>query len=282
VLRAQLLARGYSDDEIRRICRARRLVAVRRGAYVEPGDERLLRLEDRHGLAVSAAVAQLGAGVVVSHASAAVVHGISVWNVPLDRVHVSRAGTSGCRRSTQLHLHVAPMEPDEVVVVRGIAVTSAAATVAALARTLPFEEAVVIADNALHAGWSTRPRCVPRWTGIRAGTVRRRPAACSISRPVSPRARASRAVGSRCCAPGCRCRCCRPRGSPRRAGGSAGLVKYGRLLLPGQTAGDVVVAGKVREDALRETARGMARWTWAEIHPFDAVDRRLRRLLDLA
>lgn len=298
VLRSQLIARGYSDDEIRRICGARRLVSVRRGAYVEPDDERLLRPEDRHGLAVSAAVAQVGAGAVVSHASAAVVHGISLWNVPLDRVHVSRAGTSGGRRSTQLHLHVAPMEPDEVVMVRGVAVTSVAATVAALARTLPFEEAVVIADNALHRRLvdpATLRAALDRYPRRHGAAAAGRVLEFATGLAESPGESRSRVAMLRAGLPMPVLQA--PRFSaegkwlgrvdfwwPEHGviGEFDGLVKYGRLLKPGQTAGDVVVAEKVREDALRETARGMARWTWAEIHPFDAVDRRLRRLLDRA
>ncbi len=59
-----------------------------------------------------------------------------------------------------------------------------------------------------------------------------------------------------------------------------GRVKYGRLLGPGQSAGDVVFAEQRREDALRETGRGMARWVWSELDPFDTVAARLRRALD--
>lgn len=58
-----------------------------------------------------------------------------------------------------------------------------------------------------------------------------------------------------------------------------GLVRYGRLLRPGQTAGDGVFVEKVREDALREVTRGVVRSTWSEIRPSDAVDRRIRRAL---
>ncbi|MBW0109016.1 hypothetical protein I4I84_09830 [Pseudonocardia sp. KRD-182] len=295
VLRSQLLAHGYSDDEVRRLCGSRGLVSVRRGAYVEPGDERLRRPEDRHALAVRAAVEQLGEGAVVSHASAAVLHGIALWDVPLSRVHVSREGRSGGRRSAQLHLHVAPLDADEVVTVDGIAVTSAAATVAALARTLPFEHAVVVADDALHRGLVTPASlaaAVGR-PGRRCGTAAAlRVLAFADGRAESPGESRSRVAVALAGLP-----------APvlqvplHSADGIAlgrvdfwwpeqgvvgefdGLVKYGRLLRPGQSAGDVVFAEKVREDALREVARGVVRWTWAEIRPFDAVDRRIRRAL---
>lgn len=245
MLRSQLIALGYTDDEIRRTCGSRRLVSVRRGADVEPGDERLLRPEDRHALAVRAAVGQLGPASVVSHASAAVLHGIALWDVPLDRVHVSRPGTSGGRRSGQLHLHVSPMEPDEVVTVDGIA---------AAARVLAF------ADRRAESPGGGAQRVAMRRAGLPMPELQ----------------------VMRCSAAGVR---------PGRVdfwwpehgviGEFDGLVEYGRLLRPGQTAGEVIVAEKVREDALRETARGMVRWTWAEIRPFDGAERKLRRVLGL-
>lgn len=294
VLRSQLLARGYSDDEIRRICGARRLVAVRRGAYVDPDDERLLRPEDRHGLAVSAAVEQVGPGAVVSHASAAVVHRIALWNVPLDRVHVSRAGTSGGRRSRQLHLHVAPMEPDEVVTVAGIAVTSVASTVVALARTLPFEEAVVVADNALHrelVGPHELREALDRYPRRHGTSAAARVLDFATGLAESPGESRSRVAMLRGGLPMPELQVPQYSAEGRwlgrvdfwwpefgLIGEFDGLVKYGRLLRPGQTAGDVVVAEKVREDALRETGRGVARWIWPEI---EILDRKLRRPLGL-
>ncbi|MBC8090535.1 MAG: hypothetical protein H7Y15_01015, partial [Pseudonocardia sp.] len=61
------------------------------------------------------------------------------------------------------------------------------------------------------------------------------------------------------------------------AGEFDGLVKYGRLLRPGQVAADVVVAEKRREDAMRAELRGFTRWTWSEIDTFAEVASRLPR-----
>jgi hypothetical protein len=47
-------------------------------------------------------VARLAAGAVCSHVSAAVLHGLPVWQVPLGRVHVTRAPNgSGSRPGQQ-------------------------------------------------------------------------------------------------------------------------------------------------------------------------------------
>jgi hypothetical protein len=61
-----------------------------------------------------------------------------------------------------------------------------------------------------------------------------------------------------------------------------GKIKYGRALRPGQDLGEVVVAEKRREEALRDIDLQVVRWYWDEIDPFDAVAARLRRAFDRA
>ena len=301
LLRSELLASGYRDDEVRRM--ARRLVAVRPGAYVSPDDERLDTAEARHLLAVRAALAQLGTGVVVSHGSAAVVHGIAVWNVPLGRVHFSRHGSSGGgRRSRHLHLHVLPLAPDEVVMVGGIPVTSIARTIADLARARPVEEAVVVAASALYQGRKTPAgvahadlvaavaRAPRRWGTAAAGRVLGFATGLAESVGESRSRVAMRLAGLP--APELQVAFWSAEGrSLGRVdfwweeqgviGEFDGRVKYGRLLRPGQSPGDAVFAEKVREDHLRQPGRRFVRWTWGELAPFDGVDRNLRRALGI-
>lgn len=149
-LRPHLLAAGVTDGELQRLRRARNITRIRRGAYLPADDERLRTPEARHALLVRATVAALAAGSVMSHASAAVLHGLPLWNVDLGRVHVTPHGAGGGRISRGVHLHVAPLDPSEVDEVDGIAVTSVARTVLDLARSVPFTQAVVVADGALH------------------------------------------------------------------------------------------------------------------------------------
>ena len=81
-LRPELLAAGYSDDDLRRLRRAGELTRVRRGAYLPAVDDRLREREARHALTVRAAVGQLP----TSRSSAIrrpVLHGLPVWNIPL-------------------------------------------------------------------------------------------------------------------------------------------------------------------------------------------------------
>ncbi|WP_433284552.1 hypothetical protein ACQPZQ_25060 [Pseudonocardia sp. CA-142604] len=152
--RRELLAAGFAAGEVRQQVRVGALVSVRRGAYLTgalPPDPEL-----RHVILVRAALSDLAADAVVSHASAAVVLGLPLWNVPLGHVHVTRCRRSGARRSSGAHVHAAPLEPDEIVEVDGLRLTSPARTVVDLARWLPFEQAVVAADGALRLELVTR------------------------------------------------------------------------------------------------------------------------------
>jgi hypothetical protein len=92
-----------------------RLTVVRRGAYVPSTDPRLDDAVARHALSVRAAIRIMSADAVVSHVSAAALHGLVLWNVDLDRVHVTRDHRSGGRRTKVLHVHTAGLDVDEIV-----------------------------------------------------------------------------------------------------------------------------------------------------------------------
>lgn len=292
-LRPELLAAGYTDDELRRARRTGELVVIRRGAYVPATDERLADATARHALAVRAAVAQLPAGAVVSHVSAAVLLGLRVWGVPLTRVHVTRSRESGGRQGRQVHVHAALLRADEIVEVDGVPVTTPARTVVDTARRAPFTGSVVIADAALEAGLVD-----PAALADAVDRARRRPGVAQARRVVAFADGGGQNVGES------RSRVLLARaglpppvlqwpvsdfagqhigttdfGWPDRGtvGEFDGMVKYGRLLRPGQSAGDVVVAEKYREDRLRDEGLRVARWIWRELDDIDMVAARLWR-----
>ena len=290
-LRPQLLAIGYSDDDLRRLRRAGELERVRRGAYVPAVDERLREREARHALTARAVVAQLPTESVVSHVSAAVLHGLPVWNLPLARVHVTRDHRSGGHRRADLHVHHTPLRPDEITVVDGIAITTPARTLVDLARVAPFEQAVAVADAALFR------KMVDRTTLDDAvERAARRPGNHKARRAIAFATRGGESVGES------RSRVLMARfqlpiptlqwevpalrwvgrtdfawPERRTVGEFDGRVKYGRLLRPGQQPGDVVFAEKVREDAIRDAGFRVVRWIWDELDGFDCVMERLRR-----
>jgi hypothetical protein len=292
-LRGELLATGLTDGELQRLRRTGALTAIRRGAYVPSADERLREPAARHELRVRATVPHLAAASVVSHVSAVVLHGLPVWSVPLDRVHVTRDTGGGGRLSRGLHVHVGSLQQGEMVDVGGIAVTSVARTIVDVARSAPFEQAVVIADAALRmrlvdpAALAAAQHRVATWRGGPAagrvvafadggsasvGESRSRVALRQAGLPVpvlqwEVRSAQGGLVGRV------------DFGWPqlRTVGEFDGRVKYGRLLRPGQDPGDAVFEEKRREDDLRAQRLSVVRWTWADLDRFDPVAARLRR-----
>jgi hypothetical protein len=118
-LRSELQAAGFTDSEVRRQRKAGTLQLVRRGAYVRTDDAELREREVRHALAVRAELPRLAASAVVSHSSAALLHGLPVWGLPLERVHVTRRRRSGGRVGTAVHVHTAPLSSGEIVAIDG-------------------------------------------------------------------------------------------------------------------------------------------------------------------
>jgi hypothetical protein len=255
-------------------------------------------LEDpvaRHVLLVRSTVSAVTDDSVVSHVSAAVLHGLPAWGVPLSRVHITRSGSGGGHVDRHLHVHVAPLDAEEVVGIGGIAVTSLARTVVDLARSVGFEQAVVVGDAALarpdppdleealdrSAGWRGAPgaRRAVAFADGRSGSVgesrsRVALAAAGLPAPVlqlEVRAASGRLIGYTDFA----------WLENRTVGEFDGRIKYGRLLQPGQEPGDAVFAEKVREDEIRATGFAVVRWTWNEIPRFEAVAERLRRAFAL-
>jgi hypothetical protein len=165
-----------------------------------------------------------------------------------------------------------------------------------LARSLPFEQAVAVADDALHRGKvsaaelavamsrSGRRRGAPAarrvlaFADARSESVGESRSRVALNWAELPPAELQWNVWSR-------------RGDHlgrvdfwwsrfRTVGEFDGQVKYGRLLLPGQEPGDVVFAEKRREDALRDEGLQVVRWTWRELDKSAAVAERIQRAFE--
>lgn len=279
LLRRDALEEGFSDDELARLTRSRDWTRLRRGAYLDggaPGGGAA-----RHRLLVTATIGQLRRPAVVSHQSAAVLLGLPLWDVPLDRVHVTRRPPAWNDTSRALFVHVAHLDDDEVVDAGGLTVTSPARTAVDLARCLPHDRAVVALDAALHAGLLTRAGltdALARCTGRPGARSARRAVDASDGRSESVGESRSRvllhALGL---APTALQFPVRTAGGVllgrtdfawedrRLVGEFDGRVKYGRLLRPGQEPGDAVFEEKRREDAIRDEGWGVVRWTWADL-----------------
>jgi hypothetical protein len=290
LLRRQLLAAGLTDHDLRRQRRSGELVSLGRGAYVQaPGTPP--QYEAKHALLAAVRDERQAADGVLSHVSAAVLHGMSTWGLRLDRVHRTRDRRTGGRLGEGVHVHTAPLAPDEIDEIDGLLVTSPARTVIDIARTARFDAAVAAADSALHkhltdpdelaraahrcAGWPGAPQArqvvtVADGDSDSVGESRSRLAIQRAGLPapvlqwkVEGNGRAFEVDF----------------GWPelQTVGEFDGLWKYGRLLKPGQDPAEVLVAEKLREDDIRDLDLRVVRWIWAEIDDFDPVTERLCR-----
>lgn len=241
LLRPRLLAQGESDGDIRGRRRRGEWQTLRPGVYLPAGQA--LTAQQRHLALLDSLLPSLTRGSIVSHASAAVLWGLPLWGVRLDRIHLTRQVSSGACRTAGLHVH---STPDEITAVDagGMAVTALRAGL-----TTPAELARE-AGQAVGRTGARRARAVVAFADARAESVgesRSRVAMHLAGLPapelqVVIRDDAVRQVART------------DFGYPdlRVAGEFDGKVKYGRLLRPGQSAGDAVFAEKCREDAIRD------------------------------
>jgi hypothetical protein len=289
-----LLAAGYTEKEVAQMARSGRLSVVRPGMYLSgspPADAVVA-----HGLAARAASGVVAERAALSHVSAAVLHGLPVWGIPLTRVHATRErGRSGGRLGHLVHVHCAPLADDEVVVVDGVRVTAPARTIVDVARTQPFAQAVVLADAALGRGLVRRAELgvaltlAVGWPGLPAA---RRAVAFADERSESVGESRSRIAIAAAGLP-------RPAlqwqartssgelvarvdfgwSERRTVGEFDGRTKYGRLLTAGRSASDAVYEEKLREDRLRALGLAVIRWTWSDLDDFAPTAARLRAAL---
>ena len=150
-LSKDLAEQGYSYAEMARMTRDAELVRVRRGAYAPP-DESALDPRVAHLRLLEATVGQSSGESVVSHASAAVLHGLPIGHDQLGRVHLTRdrPGHGKVRRYVQVH--GLSLADGDIVEVNGFRVTSLARTVVDVACALRPLLAVPVGDAALRAG----------------------------------------------------------------------------------------------------------------------------------
>ena len=144
----QLLGRGLSSQGLSRAVASGELIRLRPGFYVE-GEARELHRDARHLLSVLATDAALDSPVF-SHSSAALIHGLPDWGLPLRKVSVTEHGQiSRSRSSKRTTIFTRPISENDVISINGMRVTSAARTVTDLAMSVRRDAAVVAADAAL-------------------------------------------------------------------------------------------------------------------------------------
>ena len=248
---------------------------------------------------INSVVPSLVPGSIVSHAPAAVLWGLPTWGIALDRIHVSRQMSSGASRTAGLHVHAARDDVTTAVVDAGdIAITDPARTVIDVARSVPFEQGVVVADAALHSRLVTADELLheaQRAAGRTGASRARAVVAFADGRSESVGESRSRVLMHRAglAAPELQVTVLDENGREvarsdfgypelRVVGEFDGKIKYGRLLHLGQAPGDAVFQEKRREDAIRDAGWIVIRWVWAELGRPEVIIARWRQAFDRA
>ena len=278
--RSALIAAGYTDNEIRSSTRNGAWATLHRGTYCAADSLPTMSPEQVHRLRARG-VAARSPHLVLSHLSAAAVLRLPIWGARLDAVQLTRIGDGGGRIGPGRVVHAAHLEPDEVTTSAGVPVTGVARTLVDLACTVPFTTTVIAADFALHHRLVAPADLARALTGTRhrrGAAGARRALLFADGRSESPGESRTRVAMAEfgLPAPILQVRVYGPTGTfiGRTDLGYPelgvlfefdGLVKYRKLLRPGEEPSDVVVAEKRREDLIRDMGFVVVRLRWAEL-----------------
>lgn len=271
---SELVATGMTQTEIEAKVRTGSLVRVRRGVYAQPQE---LDPEEAHRRLIHAVVPSVHPDNVLSHESAAVLHGLPVPRRGLAKVSMIRRTGGHAHSSTHLVVRDTTLADNEVTSVGGMKVTTVARTAMDLARSLPFEWAVAVSDAALSSGLQRDALFDAATANPRLRGLPKARQAFTFADPLaeSPGESVSRVQFARYGIPALELQfevydangnwvartdfLWRGMGV---VGECDGMGKYGPLLKPGQTPERAIRDEKRREEAIRDVGWGLTRWDW--------------------
>jgi hypothetical protein len=293
--RAEAIDCGETDRTLTTARRDGLIVRLRRGMYA-PAD--LYNASDdagKHLLHARAALAAQKGTVALTGPSAAALHGFALYQEDLTIVHLVRLDRGSSHHAAKVNHHVVTQDiEDDLGVYDDILAISPARAVWEVACRSSLESGVVTADSALRQD----PRLAEAleelqqrfayFPGSRCGRLAVR---LADPRAETPGESVTRVQFYRndIPMPELQFHVIDRHGvlvgisdfywdQHRRLGEFDGMIKYQRLLRPGETTSDCVIREKKREDAMRADLRGMSRFIWAEVMP----QRARRAMADLA
>jgi Transcriptional regulator, AbiEi antitoxin/Protein of unknown function (DUF559) len=196
----QWRARGISPPLLRSLVRSGELIRMRQGVYAtkRAADWAAADPVRAHALKALAATATVGGNAVASFQSAALLHQLSLLtSPPAGTVTLTLAKQWNRAKPADVVFHASELPPEHVTKLYNLRVTTVARTVADLARTLPFMDAVVVADSALNQEKTSKPEILQvlerskGWPGVRQA---RRALEFADERAESPLESAARVV----------------------------------------------------------------------------------------
>jgi hypothetical protein len=289
--RADAMEAGYSDSEFRRRLRAGQWRRLSRDVYVEPaawptGEHPWERSSRLHRLMTRAVMGRMGPDVLVSHQSAAVLHGLPIWGLDLTKVHVTRM-VGRPRSDGTVIVHRSRIGADEITEVEGLRVVTPARAVAEASCVSSYEVGVVLADAALHLQLVTQDELAATADRhrYRSGSPAARSAARfadGLSESVGESRLRVLMANHHLPAPTLQAEI---RDEDGRLIGRVDFLLSDRLIVEFDGAqkyggaANVVLAEKWREDRLRARGYRVVRTSWADLEQPQSTADRIRRAL---
>jgi hypothetical protein len=296
MLRGDLLDQGYNDKAIARLVQDGTWAKIRHGAYTEGRTWAALDERGRHALRARAVVLQARTPVVVSHLSGCMVYNAPSWGLDLSFVHVTREDGKAGRREAGVDQHSGTIRVDDVVPIDGLPVMSPTRLALETTMTASVEASLGVVNHLLHENhtdlahlWE-RYAVMDRWPGSLTTDL--------VLRLADPRIESLGETRSAYLffinalpKPETQYPIKDPSGRVIARVDFAwpehgvfvefdGRIKYEKLLRPGQSASDVVVAEKRREERICQiTGWRCLRLTWADLERPEAFLAALRMLL---
>jgi hypothetical protein len=295
--RAEALEHGYRDEDIRLLLRAHVLVRIRHGAYTfsdvwGESDE-----VEQHRLRAHAVLRSHSSRIALSHTSAAVEHGLRLFEPDLRRIHVTCIDQPIARTTKDVVYHQGHCAEDDLMLVGShLVVTPVRAGLEAASITHGAGGQVIL-DSVVHLGLGTLDDIYTGfeqftgWPNTRKLqiTVRLvRKGAESVGESLSRRLMWTQHLPEPELQFEIRDQWGNLLGVTDFAwpdygvlGEFDGMIKYGRLRKKGETAGQAVEREKKREDRLREeTGWFMVRLIWKELFEPTVTAAKIRRQLE--
>lgn len=298
LLRRDLVAEGWTDRMLVGAVRRGELARPRYGAYVDGRAWSALDAAGRHEVTARAVLAASRTGVVLSHVTAATLHGTPDYGLDRTDVHVTRRDGRTGRAEAGVRQHRGRLVPGDESVVRGTPTTSPTRTALELTTVLGVEPALVQVNDLLHRRLTTPDQLAARYengmeqwpSSLRTDLVLR--LADHRIESVAESRFVYLAWRQHLPAPEPQVEIADADGVVRARVDFAwpergvfvevdGRVKYEKLLRPGESVVDVVLREKKREELVcRLTGWRCLRVDWADLEHPERTARRIRAELD--
>lgn len=295
--RAEALEHGYSDDDLQIQLRAGEIARIRHGAYTHTRVWAQADDFERHRLRAHAVLRSHGTRLALSHTSAAIEHGLRLFEPDLRRIHVTCLDRPIARTTRDVVYHQGGWSENDLASVGPHLVMTPVRAALEAASLTDIPRGMVILDSVIDHKLATLDEVhsgFERFTGWPKSrrlqiTVRlTREGANSIGETLSRHLMWTQRLPEPVLQFEVRDEWGNVLGVTDFAwpaygvlGEFDGMIKYGRLLKPGETPGEAVEREKKREDRLREeTGWLMVRLIWAEIFRSGPTGAKIRRQLE--